>query len=94
MSIEDDQPPRKVSIHAPVKGATKLGIEVVKTNCSFNSRSREGSDFSPGLSSRTIDGFNSRSREGSDILSPDGVSYRDSFNSRSREGSDTARSKP
>ena len=33
----------KVSIHAPARGATEIGVRLT-SRCSFNSRSREGSD--------------------------------------------------
>ena len=34
-----------VSIHAPVKGATKTNAETEAVKAGFNSRSREGSDI-------------------------------------------------
>ena len=57
-----------VSIHAPVKGATRrIGLHRRCALC-FNPRSREGSD----RDFRKIEGkafsFNPRSREGSDVM--------------------------
>ena len=37
---------KRISIHAPVKGATRRGICNTCTTGNFNPRSREGSDFS------------------------------------------------
>ena len=56
-----------VSIHAPVKGATRHLGRLVVSNCGFNSRSREGSDPEHYNIDDCIGRFNSRSREGSDI---------------------------
>ena len=39
-----------VSIHAPVKGATRVSFGKIFFNLCFNSRSREGSDFKAGAS--------------------------------------------
>ena len=58
-----------ISIHAPVKGATRAGERDGQERRDFNPRSREGSD--PRLSGCTTEGgnFNPRSREGSDASS-------------------------
>ena len=55
---------------------------------SFNSRSREGSDFRLLGRVAAVAGFNSRSREGSDGANDLAQVINGSFNSRSREGSD------
>ena len=69
-AYKQDQHPR-VSIHAPVKGATAWTYFCVLFASSFNSRSREGSDFLfVSLSTQGRLSFNSRSREGSDAYPP------------------------
>ena len=81
---------RKISIHAPARGATSTSSVITLRAHNFNPRSREGSDPPIKIHLRSFANFNPRSREGSDrragkigILFP----Y---FNPRSREGSDEA----
>ena len=58
---------RKISIHAPAKGATKLRFLPMLTLTDFNPRSREGSDGTDRLKRHyDASNFNPRSREGSD----------------------------
>ena len=57
-----------VSIHAPARGATYRSVLRLWSSRSFNSRSREGSDFDSFASSCFCSCFNSRSREGSDAI--------------------------
>ena len=57
-----------VSIHAPVKGATIALIFYRAMRCSFNPRSREGSDALAWILSDRGSRFNPRSREGSDRM--------------------------
>ena len=59
---------QKISIHAPVKGATKYERMANDGIIYFNPRSREGSDLRGRTTYRCTDYFNPRSREGSDIL--------------------------
>ena len=47
MYPEDARFQRPVSIHAPVKGATKSGGEQKENVASFNSRTRKGCDVPP-----------------------------------------------
>ena len=55
-----------ISIHAPVKGATRSRTRIRLRLPDFNPRSREGSDPTAiGISTKDFD-FNPRSREGSD----------------------------
>ena len=56
----------RISIHAPVKGATTYAFMTVRSIIDFNSRSREGSDMLILLICDFYSHFNSRSREGSD----------------------------
>ena len=80
---------RKISIHAPVKGATRGRCGSLWRFAYFNPRSREGSDI-PCLR-YTLDRyhFNPRSREGSDLRPALQNAYLEYFNPRSREGSDS-----
>jgi len=56
----------RVSIHAPVKGATSIFRGRSELFMCFNPRSREGSDEKFPDMFRGDRGFNPRSREGSD----------------------------
>ena len=80
-----------ISIHAPVKGATKKILELRKSLPYFNPRSREGSDLIRSSREAIYSNFNPRSREGSDVvLHPLKIEIL-YFNPRSREGSDLQR---
>ena len=58
---------RRISIHAPAKGATPRSYHVTSISSDFNPRSREGSDaFVNVIALQHIPDFNPRSREGSD----------------------------
>ena len=57
---------RRISIHAPVKGATGGNGKVHKILRDFNPRSREGSDGFRACTRLSAGYFNPRSREGSD----------------------------
>ena len=59
-----------ISIHAPVKGATRGAPLTRRTRWHFNPRSREGSDYASITPSAIVQHFNPRSREGSDIVGP------------------------
>ena len=79
---------RPVSIHAPVKGATRTGRLSDRADRSFNPRAREGRDpplFIPSLSAK---GFNPRAREGRDMDARGIESSYNCFNPRAREGRD------
>ena len=56
----------KISIHAPVKGATLVFFFSQTKHTNFNPRSREGSDIPPQNLIISKINFNPRSREGSD----------------------------
>ena len=81
----------EISIHAPVKGATRRGAFLHLEPPYFNPRSREGSDLSKWHRPRTPEYFNPRSREGSDQDLDRSTDMATNFNPRSREGSDTYR---
>ena len=55
-----------ISIHAPVKGATRASGPLWWRPAYFNPRSREGSDPRRGIGRHDAFNFNPRSREGSD----------------------------
>ena len=55
-----------ISIHAPVKGATRSSAGSRPCRRHFNPRSREGSDDHAGQGHKQDEDFNPRSREGSD----------------------------
>ena len=86
----------EISIHAPVKEATRLHDRHHAECGHFNPRSREGSDMlSVPLVSNTTAYFNPRSREGSDVSAIAAKLIEDgNFNPRSREGSDMCRAVP
>ena len=78
------------SIHAPARGATRGSVCRPARPCSFNPRSRTGSDAVTARFRAITSGFNPRSRTGSDaiMIPPQGKQL--CFNPRSRTGSDTA----
>ena len=80
----------KVSIHAPMKGATYQFFHSPLYNYRFNPRTHEGCDCS-GLRSRWRKswGFNPRTHEGCDLLSISYYSILKCFNPRTHEGCDT-----
>ena len=57
---------KRISIHAPARGATTSALCMTLDNFDFNPRSREGSDLPECLLGLTSIYFNPRSREGSD----------------------------
>ena len=57
-----------ISIHAPVKGATRAIYDGLRCQTDFNPRSREGSDVVFCPRPTPCHYFNPRSREGSDEL--------------------------
>ena len=63
---------RRVSIHAPAKGATLQQCTLTSRALCFNPRSREGSDAEQNAERTCSTSFNPRSREGSDGESEDG----------------------
>ena len=79
---------KKISIHAPARGATATASVGFARFVNFNPRSREGSDGFFGLFQILSSYFNPRSREGSDCRSLFRFSRSCDFNPRSREGSD------
>ena len=79
---------RKISIHAPAKGATSRHSIFQALHSDFNPRSREGSDDLYDTYYRVLGDFNPRSREGSDGSSIPLQLTSSNFNPRSREGSD------
>ena len=58
--------PRKVSIHAPARGATSTARPMLLFPVSFNPRAREGRDMSLRAPGMPASGFNPRAREGRD----------------------------
>ena len=62
------RPVRRISIHAPAKGATRHHVQLGCRVGNFNPRSREGSDREPRTGGYSKRDFNPRSREGSDQL--------------------------
>ena len=60
----------KVSIHAPVKGATTRFVAASPLDTRFNPRAREGRDATTIIVSLQSSGFNPRAREGRDTLKP------------------------
>ena len=61
---------RKISIHAPARGATRQSRMDLKATHNFNPRAREGRDFIVTASDkREFVDFNPRAREGRDQLS-------------------------
>ena len=82
--------PAEISIHAPVKGATRPRAPAIGDG-NFNPRSREGSDDAPRPLQSPAINFNPRSREGSDRLAHAPAGRAADFNPRSREGSDPGR---
>ena len=77
-----------ISIHAPVKGATRTKTPRLTPSRYFNPRSREGSDPVRPWPGPHDWNFNPRSREGSDPMLVPSPSMGRDFNPRSREGSD------
>ena len=61
-------PMEYISIHAPVKGATRFPLCSSDDLSHFNPRSREGSDGARSAVSSPASYFNPRSREGSDKM--------------------------
>ena len=70
-----------ISIHAPVKGATRPEPLFVATVRHFNPRSREGSDFPCSSLFLSFLDFNPRSREGSDVSANYQLSISNQFQS-------------
>ena len=58
----------KISIHAPVKGATFFALDNLHQLSYFNPRPREGSDDRANYCTCYKRDFNPRPREGSDII--------------------------
>ena len=79
---------RRISIHAPARGATEDMAEKLGISENFNPRSREGSDRYHHLPNTLLANFNPRSREGSDYCRHHFQRLLLDFNPRSREGSD------
>ena len=80
---------KKISIHAPTRGATSAEPEAVLHRIYFNPRSHEGSDRAVDASADTGSDFNPRSHEGSDSRACCSFLQSGHFNPRSHEGSDT-----
>ena len=70
-----------VSIHAPVKGATKIILSRQAMSGCFNPRAREGRDFSSLLTTGIFSSFNPRAREGRDLNSMSRVTGHSKFQS-------------
>ena len=58
--------PVTVSIHAPVKGATRWYLTLITGIAGFNSRTRKGCDAKKHSGAGGKSGFNSRTRKGCD----------------------------
>ena len=87
-TVADASKDLDISIHAPVKGATKVLDNDERRKYHFNPRSREGSDPPTKGGEIAYDDFNPRSREGSDSRTLIVFASEINFNPRSREGSD------
>ena len=61
-----------VSIHAPVRGATRRPHRT-SAHCGFNPRTREGCDMAGKKLRTDRQSFNPRTREGCDLLAPGGA---------------------
>ncbi len=83
------RPGLPISIHAPVRGATRISQTHRRLLTNFNPRSREGSDANCTCVSPNLWHFNPRSREGSDTQVVPRYLPKSDFNPRSREGSDS-----
>ncbi len=79
---------KKVSIHAPVKGATSDSKCPRSAERCFNPRTREGCDCLTHLKWLDTFGFNPRTREGCDFLFNVTMHNQSCFNPRTREGCD------
>ena len=79
---------KKVSIHAPGRGATCRQESPCTRRCRFNSRTREGCDLRGSRGLVVVSSFNSRTREGCDRTLMSCLIVTASFNSRTREGCD------
>ena len=79
---------KRISIHAPARGATNICTVNLANGSNFNPRSREGSDAPIPTQCHPPSHFNPRSREGSDIFGKYICHMPGNFNPRSREGSD------
>ena len=79
----------RISIHAPVKGATRLNGVPSTAPSDFNPRTREGCDESTTGYVRHRRYFNPRTREGCDLRKGRNQALLQHFNPRTREGCDT-----
>ena len=79
---------QKISIHAPVKGATNINRTMAGNPDYFNPRAREGRDVSAWECITRRRDFNPRAREGRDNLSFSIANTLLHFNPRAREGRD------
>ncbi len=79
---------KKISIHAPTRGATTPCMRSPTPSTNFNPRSHEGSDYGATATRPRSTYFNPRSHEGSDRASRWLPSRKSNFNPRSHEGSD------
>jgi len=77
-----------ISIHAPVKGATRLVPYNAVNIRYFNPRTREGCDFAEQYADQILHDFNPRTREGCDPIGTNVTGTASYFNPRTREGCD------
>ena len=63
---ENEQPKKQISIHAPTRGATAYGMNLVLVDTDFNPRSHKGSDLPKDTATSITSNFNPRSHKGSD----------------------------
>ena len=78
----------QVSIHAPMKGATRFTGCQAAEDRRFNPRTHEGCDFAAGCAIRFSLGFNPRTHEGCDAVSLQQIQLTSRFNPRTHEGCD------
>ena len=78
----------QVSIHAPMKGATRFTGCQAAEDRRFNPRTHEGCDFAAGCAIRFSLGFNPRTHEGCDFYGFACKSNGRCFNPRTHEGCD------
>ena len=85
---ESRQPTFRVSIHAPMQGATKLFLLVSRFTDRFNSRTQQGATGAHDCGVPYCAGFNSRTHAGCNTSRLKMVSSRTCFNSRTHAGCD------
>jgi len=86
--LEVERTFRAVSIHAPLRGATRKAALRLLDFASFNPRAPAGRDASPTSSLRGSARFNPRAPAGRDVQRACGIETRPGFNPRAPAGRD------